>query len=167
MVNYNNGKVYKIEPIGEHDEGDVYIGSTTKRLLSQRLSKHKSNYREFLNGKRRNVSLFKLFNKYGIQNCRSVLLETVYANNKDELFSREAYYIQNLKCVNIRIPGIQRTVINCECGCCFLHISRHSHIKSKKHLTYLNNLTFEYYWDDGSPCTEEDYNNSTLILNKK
>ena len=31
MVNYNNGKIYKIEPIVDHDEGDIYFGSTTKQ----------------------------------------------------------------------------------------------------------------------------------------
>ena len=33
MVNYSNGKIYKIEPIIDHDEGDIYIGSTTKKYL--------------------------------------------------------------------------------------------------------------------------------------
>ena len=30
MVNYSNGKIYKIVPTVEHEEGDVYYGSTTK-----------------------------------------------------------------------------------------------------------------------------------------
>ena len=25
MINYNNGKIYKIEPVCDHDEGDIYI----------------------------------------------------------------------------------------------------------------------------------------------
>ena len=29
MVNYSKGKINKIEPICDHDEVDVYIGSTT------------------------------------------------------------------------------------------------------------------------------------------
>ena len=41
MVNYSNGKVYKIEPISGGEEGDVYIGSTTKRYLSQRMNTHR------------------------------------------------------------------------------------------------------------------------------
>ena len=35
MTNYNNGKIYKIEPICEYDEGDIYIGSTTKEYRSE------------------------------------------------------------------------------------------------------------------------------------
>jgi len=27
MVNYNNGKIYKIEPICDHEENEIYIGS--------------------------------------------------------------------------------------------------------------------------------------------
>ena len=51
MVNYNNGKIYKIEPIVDHDEGDIYIGSTTKHYLSQRMDKHRGNYKSWKNGK--------------------------------------------------------------------------------------------------------------------
>ena len=42
--NYNKGKIYKIEPICDHDEGDIYIGSTTKDYLSQRMVFHKGDY---------------------------------------------------------------------------------------------------------------------------
>ena len=35
MTNYNNGKIYMIEPICEYEVGDIYIGSTTKQYLSQ------------------------------------------------------------------------------------------------------------------------------------
>ena len=36
MVDYSKGKIYCIEPISEHDEGEIYIGSTTKHYLSDR-----------------------------------------------------------------------------------------------------------------------------------
>ena len=38
MVNYNNGKIYKIEPVNG-EEGDIYIGSTTKEYLSSQRKK--------------------------------------------------------------------------------------------------------------------------------
>jgi predicted GIY-YIG superfamily endonuclease len=41
MVNYSNGKIYKIEPTVEHEDGDIYIGSTTNKLLCQRMGKHR------------------------------------------------------------------------------------------------------------------------------
>ena len=103
MINYNNGKIYKIEPINGED-GDVYIGSTTKELLSQRMTAHRYNYKKYLNGKYSNVTSFKLFEKYGVDNCNIILLESVNANNKDELLAREAHHIKTLSCVNRNIP---------------------------------------------------------------
>ena len=47
MINYNNGKIYKIEPINGED-GDIYIGSTTKEFLSQRLATHRGEYKQYL-----------------------------------------------------------------------------------------------------------------------
>ena len=47
MVNYRNSKVYKIwSTQGEN----IYIGSTTKQYLCQRMDKHRSNYKAFQNG---------------------------------------------------------------------------------------------------------------------
>lgn len=103
MINYGNGKIYKIEPINGED-GDVYIGSTTKQYLSQRMTAHRTNYKCFLNGKGANVTSFKLFDKYGIDNCHILLLESVNAHSKDELHAREAHYIKTISCVNKVIP---------------------------------------------------------------
>ena len=49
MVNYSNGKIYKIEPL-EGEEGDVYIGSTTKQYLSQRMVEHRDSYKRWKSG---------------------------------------------------------------------------------------------------------------------
>ena len=104
MVNYSNGKVYKIEPING-DDGDVYFGSTTKQYLSQRMDSHRNNYKSYKNGyKSLLCGSFILFDKYGIENCNIVLLENVNAESKDQLTAREAYYIRNYKCVNKYIP---------------------------------------------------------------
>ena len=43
--NYSNGKVYKIEPINSNNPDDIYIGSTTKKYLSQRFPAHKTAYK--------------------------------------------------------------------------------------------------------------------------
>ncbi len=108
MVNYGNGKVYKIEPIVDHDEGDVYFGSTTKKYLSQRMDDHRSQYKSWQKGVGKKTRSFELFDKYGVDNCRIILLERVNANSKDELIAREAHHIKNNKCVNGLVP--QRTV---------------------------------------------------------
>ena len=106
MVNYDNGKIYMIEPICEHDEGDIYIGSTTKEYLSQRFVAHKKNYKRYKSGKPRQfMTSFIIFEKYGIDNCRITLIEEVSCQTKDELMAKEAQYIRTLKCVNKCIPN--------------------------------------------------------------
>ena len=98
--------IYKIEPICEHEEGEVYIGSTTK-TLNKRFSYHKSDYKKYKTWKYDFVTIYTLFEKYGIQNCRIVLLEIVNCNSKDELIAREGHYIRTLKCINKVIPDRQ------------------------------------------------------------
>ena len=105
MVNYNNGKIYKIEPICNHDEGDIYFGSTTKQYLSQRMDTHRGDYKRWKNGKHHKIQVYKIFDKYGISNCQIVLIETVNTESKDELLAREKHYIKSFKCVNKNIPG--------------------------------------------------------------
>ena len=104
MVNYSNGKVYKIEPLTEHEDNEIYIGSTTKKYLCQRLSTHRGYYRLWKQGKMNKLMSFELFDKYGLENCVITLIELVEAKDKDELLSKEAYYIRNMKCLNKHIP---------------------------------------------------------------
>ena len=98
MVNYNNGKIYKIEDLA----GEMcYIGSTTKDYLSKRMVKHRSAYKCWLSGTlKTNFSVFQIFEKYGIENCRIVLVELCPCDTRDELLKREAYYVSVLDCVN-------------------------------------------------------------------
>ena len=164
MVNYNNGKIYKIEPIVDHDEGDIYIGSTTKQYLSQRMDNHRNDYKKWKNNKYRKVQVFEIFDKYGVSNCQIVLIETVNAESKDELLAREKHYIKTNKCVNKYIPGQtqkeyreshkeeiklrdkkyrelnlekikEKTV--CQCGGSYTHVHQSCHFKSIKHQNYL------------------------------
>ena len=83
-----------------------YIGSTTKDYLSKRMVQHRAMYNLW---KRKpsatNYVVFSIFEKYGIENCRIVLVELCPCDTKDELFKREAYYITSTECVNKKIPG--------------------------------------------------------------
>jgi hypothetical protein len=105
MVNYNNGKIYKIEPING-EEGDIYIGSTTKDYLSSRMCSHRSIYNTFLKNHKKgnNTTCSILFEKYGVDNCNIILIENVNASSSDELKAREAFYIQSMICVNRNVP---------------------------------------------------------------
>ena len=105
MVNYANGKIYQVMAKDGGDTGDVYVGSTSKEYLSQRMDTHRTNYSKWKNGKYSNVTVFGILEKYGVDNCCIVLLELVNASNIDELHARERHWIQSMPCVNKVIPG--------------------------------------------------------------
>ncbi len=101
MVNYQNGKIYKIEDVA----GNMcYIGSTTKDFLSKRMVEHRVAYKRWIHGKQRNITAFTIFETYGLENCRIVLVELCPCDSKDELLKREAYFIRTLECVNKVVP---------------------------------------------------------------
>ncbi len=100
MVNYNNGKIYKIEPIGVGEEGNVYIGSTSKPRLCDRMSSHRSAYNKWKQDGKSFYTAFDIFDRYGVDNCHIVLVESVACNTKDELLAREGFYIKSMPCVN-------------------------------------------------------------------
>jgi hypothetical protein len=111
MVNYANSKVYKIEAINAIDgDTDIYIASTTKFYLSERMVCHRRDYIQWKNGnpKIRNITSFYVFDKYGVENCRIVLLEKFPCTSRDELHARESLFIRSLKCVNKVIPNRTR-----------------------------------------------------------
>ena len=97
MVNYSNGKVYKIE---SHLGDKIYIGSTTKEHLCQRMDTQRHNYDSWKRGTIDLTASYLIFDEYGVKNCQIVLLESYPCNSKDELESRKAFYIRSMECVN-------------------------------------------------------------------
>jgi hypothetical protein len=98
---YTNGRIYIITDIGYNK---CYYGSTI-RSLSHRFSQHKSHYKLYKANKKNNVSLFILFDEYGIENCKIELVELFPCSNKIELLRREGYYIKNNDCINKLVAG--------------------------------------------------------------
>ena len=99
MVNYNNGKIYKIVC---DTTGLMYVGSTTKQYLSQRLDSHRSNFKGWKNGNNKKyMTSFKVLEN---DNFTIVLLEPFNCETKDQLTARERFYIQSNVCVNKNIP---------------------------------------------------------------
>ena len=99
---YSNGKIYKIT---SYLTDDIYIGSTTKKLLCQRMTTHRSDYQRWKNGKTNKLTAFDIFDKVGMENCKIELLELFPCSSNDELSAREGYYIRNMVCVNKNIAG--------------------------------------------------------------
>eukprot|EP01080_Neovahlkampfia_damariscottae_P008462 gene8462-gene263 len=102
MVNYGNGKIYKIVC---NVTNQIYIGSTTKDRLCQRLTKHVGDFKRYKQDKCGYITSFRIIenNNYSI-----VLLENYPCKNKDELQSRERFWIEQNDCVNKIIPTRSR-----------------------------------------------------------
>ena len=80
--------------------GLPYIGSTTK-TLNVRLSRHKTQYKTFLDGKYNDISVFHLFEEHGADNCSIELLYSVLLPDNDAVrFRLEQYYIDKIPNIN-------------------------------------------------------------------
>ena len=164
---YSNGRIYFIEPICEHEDNEFYYGSTIQKLC-KRMDKHRSSYKSWKNGKSQKVMCCDLFEKYGIGNCKIYLVELYPCKSKEELESREGYYIRNYNCVNKCTPGRtceeyyndnkdiilkhnreynkenkvnirtkQCIKIECPCSGKYTRHNKSIHIKTKKHMEYI------------------------------
>jgi len=101
-IDYSKGKIYRIEPVVEHDVGDVYYGSTCCARLCDRFKGHVSTSKNPLN----TITSRLLFEKYGLLQCKIFLVEDFPCSTKDELTRRESHFIRNFACVNKKIPNL-------------------------------------------------------------
>ena len=101
MPDYDNGKIYQLVFA---DRPERYIGSTTQEL-HQRLSGHRSTSAS--------LKVKKLVDAVGRMNVRIILIEDYPCSNKNELLSREQYWIDKLKPdVNIKPAYIEDDIID-------------------------------------------------------
>ena len=100
MSDYTQSKIYAIVC----PSGEKYIGSTTS-TLEFRFEGHVISYLKWKETKGGYTSSFKLFEKYGIDNCRIELIEAYPCNSKEELELRESEVIKSNSCVNSLIPS--------------------------------------------------------------
>ena len=98
---YHNGKIYKVVDNGYNM---CYYGSTTQSL-SSRLSGHKRNYNQYKEGKKHMITVFKIFDEYGPDNCKIELVELCPCNSKEELLKKEGHHIKENECINKVISG--------------------------------------------------------------
>ena len=99
MRDYQRGKIYKIEC---HKTGKQYIGSTTCRLLCQRLASHYESYLKHSQGYGSYTTSFEILDGGSFS---IYLLERFPCSCKDELIQRERHYVETMDCVNRNIPG--------------------------------------------------------------
>lgn len=96
MVNYQNGKIYKIVC---NKTGKCYIGSTAKLTLAQRLVGHKEGFKKWSADQKHYTSSYEILKEgdYYI-----LLIEDFSCDSKDQLRAREQYHIDHNDCINMR-----------------------------------------------------------------
>jgi hypothetical protein len=105
MVNYSEGKIYRIQPKRGIIDGDVYIGHTCRPDLNQRWNEHIKSYKRKVKYgcASSTTTACKLFSKYGINGLEIVLIDRVNGKSLEEVISREMFHIRNTNCVNSNI----------------------------------------------------------------
>lgn len=88
MVNYQNGKIYKIV---SKNTDKIYIGSTARPRLSERMTEHRSDYAYCL--QHPEARRCKSFDMLALGDCKIILLESYPCDSKDQLRAREQYYL--------------------------------------------------------------------------
>ena len=159
MVNYQESKIYKIV---SSNTDKCYVGSTTKSL-SKRLSGHKAHMncgrnttsKQILELGNYSIELLELFpcnskkelcerERYYIDtlNCVNKVipcrtLKEWSLDNKEEQSNKlKKYRIDNKEIINAK-RGVKHT---CECGGKYTLRHKATHIKTKRHINYLNFL---------------------------
>lgn len=94
------GRIYKIIAINGHES---YVGSTFN-TIRDRFRKHQITYKRWKEGKYGNCSVFQLFEKYGPENCRSILIKEYEVEDRAHLEVYETLWIKKLKSINTREP---------------------------------------------------------------
>ena len=92
-ADYKNSKIFILEPKTQHPEEDIFYSSTTQPIF-KRLSQFKKD------NLKKNTSYKWLFDKYGIDNIKIVLIKSFSCNNKEELQAEEAKFIRENECIN-------------------------------------------------------------------
>jgi hypothetical protein len=152
------GRIYKIEPkCQECDIGDVYFGATC-RNIDVRYKEHIKKYLAYKGGRPQYkfVSSYTLFEKYGIENCRIVVMEEVVYEDVMQVRMLENNYIVNNLCVNQRdsVMDLQkrkakkkiyfkewkRIKHQCDCGGCYTNKRKVEHMNTNKHRKYAQQI---------------------------
>ena len=156
------GTIYRIASLS-HPEIQ-YVGSTFSNLRS-RWQNHKRDYNKYKNGNKRNTTtIYKFFEKYGINDFKIILIKKYTVCDKNHLSSYEQLWMNRIDCVNKcnpwhvsssnctwlkKIHSKKASIIRqlrydisykCECGRTMKLLSKKQHIKSARHLIIMASL---------------------------
>ncbi len=160
MVNYGNGKIYKI--VEQSNGKIIYVGKTTKEYLSQRLVKHKKRIRLH---KEHALNIY-IINNGGWNNFSLELICLCPCNYKIEMEAKQAEYIREHKPLgNWKIPlrtsdeynidnkveikarreKNKQVIITCQCGAVIKKSCHSGHKKTTKHTNNIWQLNHPEY----------------------
>jgi hypothetical protein len=171
MCDYTGGKIYKI--IANQAPDECYVGSTTERYLSNRMADHRKFYKKWKVGMRSMTrGSCDLFEAYGVENCRIVLIELYPCQSKDELRAREQFWINQMGTFNIiRAFTTENERLNDNRHDQKLHNEKHKEEKAKYRRAY-NEENKEYrqrynvtYRKDHSTITECECGSKIVAYN--
>ena len=99
---YSKGQIYKV---CDKSYTKCYIGSTTVSL-SRRMVQHRSDYKRYNEGHCKSyLTVFNLFDEFGVENCKIEWIEDYPCNSKKELEAREGHHQQSTDCINKVVAG--------------------------------------------------------------
>ena len=99
---YSKGKIYKIV-VDTKEKYEPYVGSTVQGL-AERMGGHRSDYKKWKIGKGSHVKSYDLFDKFGVENCKIILLEEYPCDSKMKLLMKEREWFDKMECCNQMKP---------------------------------------------------------------
>jgi hypothetical protein len=141
MVNYQQGKIYKIRAGNQ-----LYVGSTTRRYLCQRWVRHKYAF------KCQTSKLYREMRRVGLDNCsKCILVEKFPCKSKDELRAREDYW-RNIDTRSSNVAAVRkRGGVIC---------------KDTNGLVHVLNITQKMTWRSGDRSDEKSQvSNAPVVAN--
>lgn len=129
---YKNGKIYKIIT---SESNEIYIGSTFD-TITNRFKGHKRQYKFWKNGKGGKQLSFDIFEKYGLEKCKIMLIKEYSVVDKRHLEVYESLWIRKLNSINKLSPvgGMLEKQRNKQ-----YRIVNKDELKLKKQIYYENN----------------------------
>jgi len=99
---YSKGKVYKIV-VDTKEEYLPYVGSTIEEL-SRRMAGHRGTYKHWKKNGKGHLRSYDLFDKFGVDKCKIILLEEYPCENISQLLMKEREWFDKMECCNKSLP---------------------------------------------------------------
>jgi len=95
---YSKGKIYKIV-VDTDEEYKPYVGSTIQGL-AERMGGHRSGYKSWKKNKQTCCKSYDLFDRFGVENCKIILLEEYPCDSIMKLLMKEREWFDKMECCN-------------------------------------------------------------------